>query len=70
VHILDGNAKDLEEECKNYEKKMKEFGGVELFLGGIGTDGHLAFNEPGSSLVFPFEPNLTYSRAPELELKL
>ncbi len=50
VNILDGNADDLEEECKNYELKMKLLGGVDLFLGGIGPDGHIAFNEPGSSL--------------------
>ncbi|CAG8830951.1 5322_t:CDS:2, partial [Racocetra persica] len=50
VHILDGNADDLEEECRKYEDKIKSFGGVELFLGGIGPDGHIAFNEPGSSL--------------------
>jgi glucosamine-6-phosphate deaminase len=50
VNILNGNAKDLEAECKNYEKKIKGAGGVELFIGGIGPDGHIAFNEPGSSL--------------------
>ncbi|KAK7045676.1 Glucosamine-6-phosphate isomerase (Glucosamine-6-phosphate deaminase) (GNPDA) (GlcN6P deaminase) [Paramarasmius palmivorus] len=50
VHILDGNAVDLIEECKQYEEKIKSFGGIELFLGGIGEDGHIAFNEPGSSL--------------------
>uniref|UniRef100_A0A0W0EX48 Glucosamine-6-phosphate isomerase n=1 Tax=Moniliophthora roreri TaxID=221103 RepID=A0A0W0EX48_MONRR len=50
VHILDGNAVDLIEECKQYEEKIKRFGGIELFLGGIGEDGHIAFNEPGSSL--------------------
>jgi len=50
VNILDGNAKDLQAECKNYEKKIKDLGGVELFIGGIGPDGHVAFNEPGSSL--------------------
>jgi glucosamine-6-phosphate deaminase len=50
VNILDGNAKDLLAECTNYEKKMADFGGVELFVGGIGPDGHVAFNEPGSSL--------------------
>lgn len=50
INILDGNAKDLEEECDRYEKKIKEVGGIHLFLGGIGPDGHLAFNEPGSSL--------------------
>lgn len=50
VHILDGNAPDLEAECKEYEDAIHAVGGIELFLGGIGTDGHLAFNEPGSSL--------------------
>eukprot|EP01012_Entosiphon_sulcatum_P059779 TRINITY_DN8435_c0_g1_i1.p1 TRINITY_DN8435_c0_g1~~TRINITY_DN8435_c0_g1_i1.p1 ORF type:complete len:277 (-),score=45.20 TRINITY_DN8435_c0_g1_i1:8-817(-) len=50
VHILNGCAADLEAECKNYEEKIKSAGGIELFLGGIGPDGHLAFNEPGSSL--------------------
>ncbi|KAG7204916.1 hypothetical protein KM043_005308 [Ampulex compressa] len=50
VHILDGNAVDLEKECIDFEIKMKEAGGIELFIGGIGPDGHIAFNEPGSSL--------------------
>merc|ERR1711872_548519 len=51
VNILDGNASDLREECEQYEKKILEAGGIELFIGGIGPDGHVAFNEPGSSLV-------------------
>jgi len=50
VNILDGNSKDLEAECERYEEKIKAVGGIELFLGGIGPDGHIAFNEPGSSL--------------------
>ncbi|KAI7885522.1 glucosamine-6-phosphate isomerase [Lichtheimia hyalospora FSU 10163] len=50
VHILDGNAEDLDEECKRYEAEIARVGGIELFLGGIGPDGHIAFNEPGSSL--------------------
>lgn len=50
VHILDGNAPDLAHECNEFERKMKEAGGVHLFIGGIGPDGHIAFNEPGSSL--------------------
>ncbi|KAG5495647.1 hypothetical protein GH5_03312 [Leishmania sp. Ghana 2012 LV757] len=49
-HILNGNALDLEEECRQYEEKIRSVGGIHLFLAGIGTDGHLAFNEPGSSL--------------------
>ncbi|CAF0708665.1 unnamed protein product [Brachionus calyciflorus] len=51
VHILDGNAPDLQKECDEYEEKIKQAGGIELFVGGIGPDGHIAFNEPGSSLV-------------------
>jgi len=51
ANILDGNAPDLVKECEDYERKIKEAGGIELFVGGIGPDGHIAFNEPGSSLV-------------------
>jgi glucosamine-6-phosphate deaminase len=50
VHILNGNAKDLEQECADYEESIRKVGGIDLFLGGIGPDGHIAFNEPGSSL--------------------
>ena len=50
IHILNGNAENLEEECKNYEKMIEEVGGINLFIGGIGPDGHIAFNEPFSSL--------------------
>ena len=50
VHILNGMAEDPEAECKAYEDAIKDAGGVDLFLGGIGPDGHIAFNEPGSSL--------------------
>ncbi|XP_062942104.1 glucosamine-6-phosphate isomerase 1 isoform X3 [Cynocephalus volans] len=51
THILNGNAADLQAECDAFEKKIKAAGGIELFVGGIGPDGHIAFNEPGSSLV-------------------
>ena len=50
VHILNGNAADLDAECAHYEEMIREAGGIDLFLGGIGPDGHIAFNEPGSSL--------------------
>jgi glucosamine-6-phosphate deaminase len=50
VNILDGNAPDLEEECLRYEEKIRALGGIDLFVGGVGADGHIAFNEPGSSL--------------------
>lgn len=50
TNLLDGQAEDPEAECERYENKIKEAGGIDLFMGGIGPDGHLAFNEPGSSL--------------------
>ena len=50
IHILNGNAVDLEAECANYEKMISDAGGIDLFIGGIGPDGHIAFNEPCSSL--------------------
>lgn len=50
AHILNGNAEDIEAECERYEAMIKEVGGIDLFMGGIGPDGHIAFNEPGSSL--------------------
>ena len=50
VHILNGMAQDPAKECADYETAIKAAGGIELFLGGVGVDGHLAFNEPGSSL--------------------
>ena len=50
INILNGNADDLDLECERFEKKIEHYGGIELFMGGIGPDGHVAFNEPGSSL--------------------
>ena len=50
VHILNGNAADLQAECAAYEAAIEAAGGIDLFMGGIGPDGHIAFNEPFSSL--------------------
>lgn len=50
IHILDGNAKDLDAECAAYEEAIAKAGGFDLFLGGVGEDGHIAFNEPFSPL--------------------
>ena len=50
IHILNGNAPDPVKECEDYEKAIVAAGGFDLFLGGIGEDGHIAFNEPFSSL--------------------
>ena len=50
INILNGMAEDPEAECARYEEKIASYGGIDLFLGGIGVDGHLAFNEPFTSL--------------------
>ena len=50
VHILNGNAPDLNAECEAYEAAIVAAGGIDLFMGGVGEDGHIAFNEPFSSL--------------------
>lgn len=50
VNILNGNAENLEKECEDYEKRIESAGGIDLFLGGVGEDGHIAFNEPFSSM--------------------
>ena len=50
THVLNGCAKDLQAECDNYEKMIAAAGGIRLFMGGVGNDGHIAFNEPGTSL--------------------
>ncbi|SHO54921.1 glucosamine-6-phosphate deaminase [Vibrio quintilis] len=50
INILDGTAEDLAAECAAYEEKIRTSGGIHLFLGGVGSDGHIAFNEPASSL--------------------
>ena len=48
VHIPDGMAENLDEECRRYEEAIKEAGGIDLQLLGIGRNGHIGFNEPGS----------------------
>lgn len=50
INILNGNAVDLDAECAAYEEKIAAAGGIDLFLGGVGEDGHIAFNEPFSPL--------------------
>lgn len=46
INFLDGNAKDPEAECRRYEEKIKAAGGIDIQLLGIGSNGHIAFNEP------------------------
>ena len=50
THVLDGMAEDPEAECKKYEEQIKKAGGIDIQVLGIGSDGHIAFNEPGTSL--------------------
>lgn len=50
INLLNGTVKDACAECARYEEKIKSYGGIDLFLGGSGINGHLAFNEPGASL--------------------
>lgn len=50
INILNGNTADHDEECRRYEEKIKSYGKIHLFMGGVGVDGHIAFNEPASSL--------------------
>lgn len=50
INLLNGNTLDHEAECQRYEDCIKSYGKIHLFMGGVGTDGHIAFNEPASSL--------------------
>ena len=50
INLLNGNVLDLEAECQSYEAKIRSYGKIHLFIGGVGKDGHIAFNEPTSSL--------------------
>lgn len=56
AHILNGLADDLHKECDSYEKAIQDVGGIHLFLGGVGRNGHLAFNEPGSAFTSRTRP--------------
>lgn len=58
IHILNGNAEDIERECVDYEMMIEDAGGINLFIGGIGADGHIAFNEPYSSLSSRTRPKI------------
>jgi glucosamine-6-phosphate deaminase len=50
TNIPDGRALDFEAHCRQYEQRIKDAGGIDLQILGVGSDGHIAFNEPGSSL--------------------
>lgn len=50
THLPDGTAADLEAECRRYEELIREYGGIDLQLLGIGQSGHIGFNEPLSAM--------------------
>jgi glucosamine-6-phosphate deaminase len=50
IFRLKGDSKDINSHCREYEKKIKEFGGINIQILGIGRNGHIGFNEPSSSL--------------------
>ncbi len=50
IHIPDGNTENIEEYCKNYDKSIRELGGIDIQVLGIGENGHIAFNEPANEL--------------------
>lgn len=50
IHFLNGVAPDLDEECRRYEAEIEDAGGIDLQLLGIGTNGHIGFNEPAKTL--------------------
>lgn len=50
THVPDGLAKDIGKYCLEYEEEIEKYGGIDLQVLGIGSDGHIGFNEPGSSL--------------------
>ena len=62
VNFLSGTAEDMEAECDRYSKKIRESGGIDIQILGIGTNGHIGFNEPGDKFADgPFAVKLTQS---------
>jgi len=51
IHFLDGRARAVEAECRRYERAIRRAGGIDLQILGLGTNGHIGFNEPGASLI-------------------
>jgi glucosamine-6-phosphate deaminase len=51
IHFLDGQAADFEQECERYEREIAAAGGIDLQILGLGSNGHIGFNEPGAALV-------------------
>jgi glucosamine-6-phosphate deaminase len=51
IHFLDGAARDLARECLRYERAIDRAGGIDLQILGLGTNGHIGFNEPAKALI-------------------
>ena len=51
INFLNGNAEDMDEECKEYEEKIKKAGGIDIQLLGIGSNGHIAFKDGATLLL-------------------
>ena len=50
IHYLDGSSNNIQQHCMNYEQQIQQCGGIDLQILGIGRNGHIGFNEPGSAL--------------------
>lgn len=50
IHLIDSCAEDMEEECRRYSQLLKDDGGIDLIIDGIGENGHIGFNEPAEFL--------------------
>ncbi len=62
VNFLSGTAEDMDAECNRYSQRIKESGGIDIQILGIGTNGHIGFNEPGDKFADgPFAVKLTQS---------
>ena len=62
THVPDGRALDFEAHAEQYERRIKDEGGIDLQVLGIGSDGHIAFNEPGDFLVAESHPEVISER--------
>jgi glucosamine-6-phosphate deaminase len=66
IHVPDGSASEPEAECERYEAAIREAGGVDLCVLGIGRNGHIGFNEPGA----PFDSRTRVVRLTETTRKV
>lgn len=65
IHLVSGIAKNVRVFCQEYEQKLQEIGGIDLQVLGIGSDGHIGFNEPG----IPFDSRTRVAKLAESTIK-